>query len=66
VRSLRVWTSTDGGTTWRRASTERDGNRTWDVTLPRVSDGTSVSLKVDARDADGNRIEQTLVNAYTG
>jgi subtilisin family serine protease len=66
VRSFRVWTSTDGGATWRRASTDRDGNRTWDVTLPRVADGTSVSLKVDARDADGNRIEQTLVDAYTG
>jgi hypothetical protein len=66
VRSFRVWTSTDDGTTWRRASVDRDGNRSWDVTLPRVARGTGVSLKVDARDADGNRIEQTLIDAYTG
>jgi subtilisin family serine protease len=65
VRTFKVWTSTDDGTTWRRASVDRTGTRKWDVALPRVAAGTGVSLKVDATDADGNRIEQTLIDAYT-
>jgi hypothetical protein len=36
------------------------------VTLPRVAPGTGVSPKVDATDVAGNRIEQSLVDAYTG
>jgi hypothetical protein len=66
VRAFKVWTSTDGGTTWRRAPASSTGARAWDVTLPRVTAGTAVALKVDATDAAGNRIEQTLLDAYTG
>jgi hypothetical protein len=66
IRSLRVWTSADDGTTWRRASVERRKEGEYRVTLPHVAHGTGVSLRVDARDAAGNRIEQTLDAAYTG
>jgi hypothetical protein len=31
-----------------------------------VAEGTGVSLRVDARDAGGNRVEQTLYDAYLG
>jgi hypothetical protein len=30
-----------------------------------VEDGTEVSLRVDVQDTSGNRIEQTLDDAYT-
>ena len=65
-RSVRVWTSTDDGATWRRASVERRDGGSFRVTLPRVDRGTAVSLRVDARDVAGSRIEQTLFGAYTG
>jgi hypothetical protein len=65
VESLAVSTSIDGGATWQRAHVERrDGGR-FRVRLPRAASGTPVSLRVDARDADGNRIAQTLYDAYT-
>jgi subtilisin family serine protease len=66
IRRLKAWTSTDDGATWRPAPTDPTGGRTWEVTLPRVAPGTGVSLKVDATDVAGNRIEQSLVDAYTG
>jgi subtilisin family serine protease len=66
IDSLRVWTSTDDGTTWRPAPAHRHEGGTFRVTLPVVADGTGVSLRVDARDVAGNRIEQSLVDAYIG
>jgi hypothetical protein len=36
------------------------------VTLPEVVRGTGVSLRVDAGDAAGSRLEQTLYDAYAG
>jgi hypothetical protein len=66
IERLRVWTSVDDGATWQRATARRDGEGGYRVTLPRVADGTGVSLRVDAQDVAGNRIEQTLVDAYIG
>jgi subtilisin family serine protease len=66
ARSLAVWTSTDHGTTWQPAPVDRSTPRRFTATLPDVAAGTAVSLKVDARDRAGNRIEQTLIDAYTG
>ncbi|MGH9213963.1 MAG: S8 family peptidase [Acidimicrobiales bacterium] len=65
IRSLRVWTSTDGGASWQRASADDRDDGEFRVRLPRVDRGTAVSLRVDAEDRDGNRIEQTLHDAYT-
>jgi hypothetical protein len=65
IERLRVWTSTDDGTTWQQAEVRRQEGGRSAVRLPRVDEGTQVSLRVDARDADGNRIEQTLYDAYT-
>jgi hypothetical protein len=66
IASLRVWTSTDDGTTWQAATVRHDSGGTYRVTLPAVTDGTGVSLKTDARDTTGSRIEQTLIDAYFG
>ncbi len=64
IPSFRAWTSTDGGATWRRASAHQRGEGAYRVKLPSVTPGVAVSLRVDARDAAGNRIEQTLYDAY--
>jgi hypothetical protein len=66
IDSLKVWTSTDDGTTWQSATVRLDQGGTYRVTLPAVAAGTGVSLKVDARDTAGSRIQQTLVDAYFG
>ncbi|HEX6418637.1 MAG TPA: S8 family serine peptidase [Acidimicrobiales bacterium] len=66
IRSLQVWTSTDGGTTWRSTPARRSGEGTYQVTLPSADAGVAVSLRVAASDADGNSIDQTLYDAYVG
>jgi hypothetical protein len=43
-------------------SPRREGR--FEVTLPDPAGGTAVSLRVDARDAAGGRLEQTLHDAY--
>jgi hypothetical protein len=67
VTSLKVWTSTDGGTTWQSARVlqGRDGSYTAIYTVPSVSatDGY-VSIKAQASDAAGNDVTQTIVDAY--
>ena len=65
IRPLKVWTSTDHGATWHPAAVTRRTDRKFAVTLPDFPAGSVVSLKVDARDRHGSRIEQTLVDAYT-
>lgn len=72
ITGLRVWTSTDGGDTWNPAkviSGGRDGGgeRTYRVTAtyPTLSETEgAVSLKAEAWDADGNRIEQVIKDAF--
>ncbi|MCE6998301.1 S8 family serine peptidase [Saccharothrix sp. S26] len=62
ITSLSVDVSYDDGVTWRPASTRRDHDR-WTVTVRHPRDGY-VSLRARAADADGNRVEQTIVRAY--
>jgi subtilisin family serine protease len=65
IESLEAWTSVDDGATWQPARAERVRDGRFEVTLPRAATGTPVSLRVDATDEAGNRIEQTLHQAYT-
>lgn len=62
-RTIRAWTSTDDGTTWRRASVHQRADGAYRVKPPSVVAGVAVSLPVDARDTAGNRNEQTLYDA---
>jgi subtilisin family serine protease len=60
--------STDGGQTWKAAETRRSqrGSRV-EVTVahpPLAQTDGYVWLRVDARDATGNRVEQTVERAY--
>ncbi|PRX99410.1 S8 family serine peptidase [Allonocardiopsis opalescens] len=66
IRRFRVWTSTDSGETWVPARVSRAAEGRYELRLPRVAEGTGVSLRVDALDARGSRIEQVLYDAYRG
>ena len=63
--AMRAWVSVDEGVTWAELDLRDLGDERFRamVRLPRAGDGT-VSLKVDAVDAAGNRVVQTLYNAY--
>lgn len=68
IAGIRAWYSTDGGDEWRQARTLgriRDGEVRVLVVAPPLprTDGT-VSLRVEAWDREGNRVEQTIVDAY--
>lgn len=72
VTGLKLWTSTDDGEHWQRAVVEPNGRgshgeRTFRVitAYPRIGQTTrAVSIKVVARDADGNTIKQTIIRAF--
>lgn len=74
IEGLKLWTSTDGGESWERArvipSQSRDGGsgeRTFRVVAVYPKPGQasgSVSLKAEAWDADGNRVEQVIKDAF--
>jgi hypothetical protein len=64
IRGLTAWTSVDHGATWQPAPVTRTAATRFDVGLPDAPSGTPVSLRVDAGDRQGSRIEQTLIDAY--
>jgi hypothetical protein len=67
ITSLRLWTSFDGGATWRRASVRALGSGSYRASLsvPGLDQTNgAVSLRVEATDAGGNQVTQTIDNAY--
>jgi hypothetical protein len=62
IAGVKVWTSTDDGSTWT-AATVSGSNGTYTTTVNQPSAGF-VSLRVEAWDAAGNRIDQTVKRAY--
>jgi subtilisin family serine protease len=67
IAGLRLWVSTDDGAEWDEARVRSRGNGIYeaDVRYPRLSRTTgAVSIRAEAWDADGNRVEQTLTRAY--
>jgi hypothetical protein len=66
VTSLKLWLSTDGGTTWQQAHVTggRDGTWTVPYTLPQLPQTNGyLSIKVTAADAGGNDVSQTILDA---
>jgi hypothetical protein len=66
VTGFRLWTSTDGGRTWQPVPALALGGGRFTATLPHVAPGQPVSLRVQAGDAGGSGIEQTIITAYHG
>jgi subtilisin family serine protease len=66
VSGFRLWTSVDGGKTWQPASVRALGGGRFAGTMPAVASGVGVSLRVAASDAEGSKIDQTILNAYHG
>ncbi|MGK5671891.1 S8 family serine peptidase [Micromonospora sp. URMC 106] len=68
LAGVRMWTSPDGGRTWKPASVKAGPDHTFQVTYqnPKAADTTNatVSLKLEAWDTDGNRVEQVVRDAY--
>jgi hypothetical protein len=64
IAQLQVWTSVDDGTTWQPATVRRARHGDYRFSLPDVPAGSGVSLRVDATDTGGSRIEQTVLDAY--
>jgi Carboxypeptidase regulatory-like domain len=67
ITGLKLWTSTDGGTSWQQATVTAGPNAdfTADYTVPALSATKGyVSIKAQAQDAAGNDITQTTLNAF--
>ncbi|WP_189315848.1 S8 family peptidase [Streptomyces brasiliensis] len=67
ITSVKLWASTDDGTTWKPVSIRSTGDGTYKATTtyPALANTTgAVSLKVEASDAAGNTIKQTTTRAF--
>jgi hypothetical protein len=67
VAGMKVSASVDGGRTWTRVPVKALGGGKYSVTLahPRLGSPTgTVSLRTEAWDTAGNRVEQTIPDAY--
>ncbi|MEV4380646.1 S8 family serine peptidase [Streptosporangium sp. NPDC049644] len=67
IAGLKLWMSTDDGARWTPVSVkrDRDGAYTADTRYPSLRDTKgAVSLKVEAWDADGNRLKQTSTRLF--
>jgi subtilisin family serine protease len=62
VKTLTVDISTDDGKTWRSSKVERAGSG-WRTKVTNPAGG-AVSLRATATDADGNKVEQTIIRGY--
>ncbi|MEV7094848.1 S8 family serine peptidase [Amycolatopsis sp. NPDC051045] len=63
LAELRVETSADDGTTWRSVPAVRLGNGGFAV-VPNPPGEGFVSLRITARDTEGNALTQTVIRAY--
>jgi hypothetical protein len=67
ITSLKLWTSTNGGATWTKATLTSPGKGTYTATIavPELSATSGkVSIKAQATDAGGNSVSQTIYNAW--
>jgi subtilisin family serine protease len=68
LASLRVWISPDGGKHWTEGHVVPKPDRTYQVVVlnPTLADSPNgtVALRAEARDAAGNSVQQTIMDAY--
>jgi subtilisin family serine protease len=63
VTDVRLWWSVDDGRHWKPSSVRREGDTRFAVRITGNDwrRGPAVSLRVTARDQDGNRVDQTVI-----
>jgi subtilisin family serine protease/Tol biopolymer transport system component len=67
IAGARLWTSYDDGTTWQQRNGDALGDGRYRFLLDSrdpIETSGFVSLKVEAWDTDGNRIEQEIIRGY--
>jgi hypothetical protein len=64
VEGARLWWSADDGATWHTAAVSATGDGTFTAKVAAPKGTSHVSLKVEAWDASGSTIKQTVVRAY--
>ena len=62
AKSVKVWSSADGGRTWKAASVRHSGS-TWQATVHNPASG-AVALRSEVTDAAGDRSVETVYRAY--
>ncbi|MFF8729113.1 hypothetical protein ACF073_21830 [Streptomyces sp. NPDC015171] len=62
AKSVRVWSSADGGRTWQAATVKRTGT-SWQAAVRNPASG-AVALRSEVTDAAGNRSVETVYRAY--
>ena len=63
AKSRKVWSSADGGKTWKAATVKHSGS-TWQATVHNPASGV-VALRSEVTDAAGDRSVQTVYRAYS-
>lgn len=64
ARTLTAEVSYDDGATWGRAAVSGGANGRFTVAANHPKKGGYVSLRIGAKDADGNSVQQTITRAY--
>ncbi|MET7476891.1 hypothetical protein ABZT17_21310 [Streptomyces sp. NPDC005648] len=62
AKSVRVWSSADGGKTWKAATVERSGS-IWRASVRNPASG-AVALRSEVTDSAGDRSVETVYRAY--
>ncbi|WP_406158702.1 hypothetical protein OG806_23310 [Streptomyces sp. NBC_00882] len=62
AKSVRVWSSADGGRTWKAATVTHSGS-TWQASVHNPASG-AVALRSEVTDAAGDRSVETVYRAY--
>lgn len=62
-REVKVWTSADGGAHWTRADVTRCDDA-YRVTVANPRAAGPIAIRTEATDRDGNKVSQTVLDAY--
>ena len=62
AKSVKVWSSADGGKTWKAATVKHSGS-TWQASVNNPASG-AVALRSEVTDSAGNRSVETVYRAY--
>lgn len=62
AKSVKIWSSAEGGKTWKAATVKRSGSA-WQATVRNPASG-AVALRSEVKDAAGNRSVQAVYRAH--